>query len=83
MENVIVETYLPGANTHCDFSIPSQIPLEHVLGEMAKAVGICTNNAMVDIEVPMLINERTGQVLDLERTLAENQIFDGDRLILI
>ncbi|MBR1707282.1 MAG: EsaB/YukD family protein [Clostridia bacterium] len=83
MESIIVETYLPGANKYYDFSIPSQIPLEHILGEMAKAVGTCTDNAMVDTEVPMLINERTGQILDLERTLVENQILDGDRLILI
>lgn len=83
MESIIVEAFLPGANKSLDFSIPSQIPLEHVLGEMAKAVGSCMNNCMVDNEVPILINAKTGQQLDLERTLSENRICDGDRLILL
>ncbi|MBQ9008135.1 MAG: EsaB/YukD family protein [Clostridia bacterium] len=82
MESIIVEIYLPGSNTKLDFSIPSQIPMEHVLGEMAKAVGICTNNSMVDTDVPILINAE-GQQIDLERTLSENRVCDGDRLILL
>jgi hypothetical protein len=37
---------------------------------------------MVDTDVPILINAE-GQQIDLERTLSENRVCDGDRLILL
>ena len=83
METIIVEILLAGVNECFDFSMPSQIPVGSLLGELVKVVASCTPNAVVDDRCPVLMERRTGAILDREKTLAENGVCDGMKLTFL
>ena len=83
MEKMTLEIYLPGVNEAFTFALPSQVPIGAMIGELVKVVAACSGNARVDEDHPMLLSAERGAILDRNKTLAENGVVEGARLLLV
>ncbi|MBQ7848294.1 MAG: EsaB/YukD family protein [Clostridia bacterium] len=82
METIIVELYLPGVNRSCDISMPSQLPVAAYLPSLAETLQEMWPSLRIDMSCPVLSDMRQRKPLDMKKTLAENGVVDGSRLML-
>lgn len=83
MNKILVEILVPKIESNYEILIPINKKVFNVIKLVSKAVNELSYGGFpVDGEF-ILINYRTGEVLDINKSIKESEITDGSKLILI
>lgn len=83
MNSIIVEVYIPAIDSTSDFLVPRTGIAQDMALQMAQALESIKRNVLFSGEQLLLCDLQRGTVLTPEKTLAENGITDGTRLMLL
>lgn len=83
MENIIVEIELVSAGRTEDFMLPAHVPVSQLLPHLISLVEQVDRHIAYEQGTPILVSLNTGKPLALNRTLAQNGLRDGHRMMLV
>ena len=83
MENIIVEIRLAVTGEVVDFMLPAHVPVNALVGEIARMVMQLHQELAYEEERVLLYDLGRGTVVSMDGTLAQQQIRDGMQLMLI
>lgn len=83
METIIVEILLGMVGETLEFMLPAHIQLGSLMDDIIRLTEQVNQNVMLDRERAILYDISRGSVLYPEWTLAQNNVQDGNRLVLI
>ena len=83
METIIVEIFVPAISESFDFQLPAAGRVYDVIREIAYVLTATQQNITFDEQHPMLCDLDRGLILKNDAFIAETQIHDGTRLMLV
>lgn len=83
MEKILVEVILPAANKTYDVYIPLASPVSEVLKLTAALLSDLSNGYFQADTKTVLCDYETGNILNINVTVAESGLKNGSRLLLI
>ena len=83
METIIVEIYIPAITSSFDFRLPATGRVYDVTCEIVRILEATQQNLLFDKELPVLCDVEHGYNLDPASYIAQTELHDGARLILV
>lgn len=82
MDSIIVEIYIPATNSTSDFLVPREGVARDMALQMAQSLESIKRNILFSDDL-LLCDLQRGVLLAPEKTLEENGVADGARLMLL
>ena len=83
METIIVEIFVPAINLTFDFRLPAAGRVYDVVNEIVRILETTQQNLDIDDDFPMLCDIERGCILDPSKHIAETNLHDSSKLILV
>ncbi len=83
MENIIVEIYIAPVGETADFMLPAHVEVRKILSDLTRLVEQVYQQITYAGEQPLLCCLDDERIIPLNLTLAQAEIKDGHRLILV
>ena len=83
METIIVELFVPATSSTFDFQLPSTGRVSDIVNEIIRILEATQQNLLFDKELPVLCDVEHGYNLDPASYIAQTELHDGSRLILV
>lgn len=83
MRKILVEVYLPAALKSYDILIPEEMKIAQAAGLIGGALEQLSGNLYCASSTPMLCDRETGEILGVDMTIGELDLYNGSRLMLI
>lgn len=81
--SILVNLYVPAAQTAGDVFLPRDVPLAELLPIMGSAVTRLSGNLLICDDMVTLCERETGHPLDIGKTAEELGLRNGSRIMLI
>lgn len=83
METIIVEVAVGITDETYDFILPAHVNLDTIIIAIIDKIEQFQPNILIDRQMPMLIDSISRAALPLDKTLAQSNIHDGSRLMIL
>ena len=83
MNKVLVEIWVPKIESNYEIFVPINKKISSVIKLVSKSINELSYGVFPIDGNYILINHRTGEVLDINKNIKDSKIIDGMRLILI
>jgi len=83
METIIIELHVPACNGIFDFALPAALQVSEVIREMIRTIETLGQNVTFLPETTQLCDMDQYRILSAAITLAEQEVRDGSRLMLV
>lgn len=83
MQSIIVEVFVPATSASYDFRLPSTGKIGDVVAQVVQILESTEQNLLIDRGQPLLCDCERGVILKQDDTVAEAELRDGARLMLV
>ncbi|ADU31800.1 hypothetical protein [Evansella cellulosilytica] len=83
MDKVLVEVYIPASNSTYDVFIPVKSKMHEVVHLLVNTISELTEGYFIASSDSPICDRKTGEILDINKTVEEIALINGSKLMLI